>query len=491
MRYQDCSRLLWADAICIDQSNREEREHQVSHMRVIYKNAKQVLVWLGKDVDNQAQKAMDLMKEIAEGCVRRIDTKEKGHIASLKDTDELWDLLPQHMMGGVKHNDSHDWSALAWFFSRPWFNRLWVIQEVNSTPNIEVLCGKARISWDQAALAATYIEKHPKVRLSNGFPGSYYVNAYYMRRRIWFRDVTLPSFLNWGRSFCVTDPLDRVYGLMGMPPFTKMSRPFQVDYSKSTVGLYKHVTKMCIRDMQSLRILCYAQHLDEEETFPSWVPRWDREERYRPINDSLTKVRWKASGGTKPDVRFNKDTLTLKGAVIDIIISEFSLGNDIRSKGDLATNCILQAWDTNNERHIHHGEDEAIESIALALTAGLGSNLRKASEDMMEFRANFTAYLQPLLYKSGREPRVFNSFNPNADLEGSIKYEMLVKRQGRNRSLFFTKSGYVGLGPNCRQGDVVCLLFGGEVPFILRPKDEHYQLVGDAYINGIDRKSVV
>jgi hypothetical protein len=44
----------------------------------------------------------------------------------------------------------------------------------------------------------------------------------------------------------------------------------------------------------------------------------------------------------------------------------------------------------------------------------------------------------------------------------------------------------MGLGPNAMQtGDVVCILFGCKVPYILRPVDGHYLLVGDAYIHGI------
>ncbi|KAF2432985.1 HET-domain-containing protein, partial [Tothia fuscella] len=47
IRHQDASRVLWADAGCIDQSNVDERNFQVSNMRQIYKNAQKVLVWLG------------------------------------------------------------------------------------------------------------------------------------------------------------------------------------------------------------------------------------------------------------------------------------------------------------------------------------------------------------------------------------------------------------------------------------------------------------
>lgn len=53
-------------------------------------------------------------------------------------------------------------------------------------------------------------------------------------------------------------------------------------------------------------------------------------------------------------------------------------------------------------------------------------------------------------------------------------------------SFFGTKGGYMGLGPKILQpGDVVCVLAGGEVPFILRPDHGYYRLVGECYLHGI------
>src|ERR1700710_1281267 len=47
LRYPDRLRYLWVDAICIDQTNTEERNHQVRQMKSIYQTAERVCVWLG------------------------------------------------------------------------------------------------------------------------------------------------------------------------------------------------------------------------------------------------------------------------------------------------------------------------------------------------------------------------------------------------------------------------------------------------------------
>jgi hypothetical protein len=50
------TRTLWADAICIDQTNIHERGHHVGFMGKIYERAKMVLVILGQDPDGGAEK---------------------------------------------------------------------------------------------------------------------------------------------------------------------------------------------------------------------------------------------------------------------------------------------------------------------------------------------------------------------------------------------------------------------------------------------------
>lgn len=47
LRLTEGPRHLWVDAVCIDQANVKERNHQVAQMGTIYANASRVVVWLG------------------------------------------------------------------------------------------------------------------------------------------------------------------------------------------------------------------------------------------------------------------------------------------------------------------------------------------------------------------------------------------------------------------------------------------------------------
>jgi hypothetical protein len=60
LRHSDKPRVLWVDAICIDQINPTERSLQVQRMHLIYNHALRVVVWLGSSVDD-AELAMSTL----------------------------------------------------------------------------------------------------------------------------------------------------------------------------------------------------------------------------------------------------------------------------------------------------------------------------------------------------------------------------------------------------------------------------------------------
>jgi hypothetical protein len=91
-------RILWIDAVCINQEDRAERGRQVQEMAKIYRKADRVIVWLGEGV-------------------------EDGHQALQKVSD----LAANHAIQDVKHGGSElDLQAVFRLLSRAWFHRVWV-----------------------------------------------------------------------------------------------------------------------------------------------------------------------------------------------------------------------------------------------------------------------------------------------------------------------------------------------------------------------------
>ncbi|KAI3336711.1 heterokaryon incompatibility protein-domain-containing protein [Xylariaceae sp. AK1471] len=85
------------------------------------------------------------------------------------------------------------------------------------------------------------------------------------------------------------------------------------------------------------------------------------------------------------------------------------------------------------------------------------------------------------------------SRNPLLEIQGfmtpGIAQYLIMMEVGRPIRPFITKTGYIGIGPpSMRPDDVLCVLFGSHMPYVLRPLPQHlgaYTFVGDAYVHGI------
>ena len=93
LRHPNRDRRLWADQICINQKNMEERSQQVQFMNRIYKNASHVLVWLGADEEGIAKAAFELVHELNETFGD--EDKRATFDAEHADTRETQDWLKQ------------------------------------------------------------------------------------------------------------------------------------------------------------------------------------------------------------------------------------------------------------------------------------------------------------------------------------------------------------------------------------------------------------
>ena len=123
LRYKEKSRVLWVDAICINQDayQLDERNHQIPMMPSIYGDAKQVCVWLG-DSSKDSDQAIDFIETI------------------MKD---IWKI--DQLCGD--QNQTENWAALLKLIMRPWFSRRWIVQEIALARDGLIYCGRRTISW--------------------------------------------------------------------------------------------------------------------------------------------------------------------------------------------------------------------------------------------------------------------------------------------------------------------------------------------------------
>ena len=110
------SRILWVDALCINQRNVKERNHHVGLMKQIYTNAAEVLVWLGV-ASEDSHLAMRYLKMLLEPRVAWIPI------------------------------DKESSTALKALCNRDYWQRMWILQEVSLAKSLTVYCGEDRVDW--------------------------------------------------------------------------------------------------------------------------------------------------------------------------------------------------------------------------------------------------------------------------------------------------------------------------------------------------------
>jgi hypothetical protein len=72
-------------------------------------------------------------------------------------------------------------------------------------------------------------------------------------------------------------------------------------------------------------------------------------------------------------------------------------------------------------------------------------------------------------------------------------YLSTMLNHARQRRFFLSSEKYMGMGPAAMQkGDIICIFYGGRVPYIVRPTAEYYELVGECYAHGLmDGEAIV
>jgi len=252
LRDRFIERVLWIDAICINQADLDERSCQVASMARIYAIASRVLVWLGPAGDDGAAEALAkcvvptrhrfparavVVGELAESSSGAESLWERAWRQSAVTGGTVPDLSSQDSQDiseGAREN--HSW--LFPIFQRPWFRRIWVLQEVAAARHVLVLCGSVTIDGlalyactdalvkeqDHTGDSETRSKLQSGVNLMkdtfqrNGQGGvdSFPDPATMMSQQFTLAIAPLAGLLDMYLTRQATDVRDKVYALLGM-----------------------------------------------------------------------------------------------------------------------------------------------------------------------------------------------------------------------------------------------------------------------------------
>jgi hypothetical protein len=140
LRHKSEARVLWIDALCINQEDMEERSSQVARMADIYRLAHRVVVWLGPESEvDRSSEALSTLRSI--GSQIEVDWTTQEIRATNEGDSSLADRnIPLTL-------DQNSLKSLLMVISRPWFERLWVQQEILlANENAVLICGHNSIT---------------------------------------------------------------------------------------------------------------------------------------------------------------------------------------------------------------------------------------------------------------------------------------------------------------------------------------------------------
>jgi len=464
-------RLLWVDALCINQKDIVERNQQLRLMSRIYNAADVVLIYLGETTE---------------------------------DSDYTIDLIESHSRKPETfHCPTDDEKcALTNFFSRPWFFRVWVLQEVAWSRSATLICGERSVSWKNCLGVSKYSWTQPDwwFPASTNNPAmelplvvrltceSAIINAYTPK--------ALLNVLLQTRNCLSTDPRDKIFALL--PLFDKRGVGFPVaDYQSSVVQTYTSISAMLLRDHGPDILSTIIP--SKVEKLPSWVTDWslppatNRLSFKKILEFYLFKpscfssfhpeivIEFKAGGSAhlwSPTIELPRESIRYESATLVVNGIEF----DKIQAGTTECNIKIKGWDylifTLWPRMLAADDARRIQD---------GNYIRDCYKTMILMSNTEENRWHPPISRLKYYFENRASFDID-DLkgEGMYKTHRRAEMTCHRRSLLRTRGGLICLGPpESRTGDIIFVIEGAPTPFILRRSGSDFCFIGECYVPGI------
>jgi hypothetical protein len=499
LRLIDNTKTLWIDALCIDQNNTLERNQQVQLMTQIYSTATETIIWLGPATDGSD-----------------------------------W-VLDKMISGEVEDNEAFAFSyRLLQLLSRPWWTRVWVIQEVFFSHAAIIRCGDRSISFD--ILIDRFIQlrqrfseellshchrwydilkgclqfyaslkpsQYPRTYLDSRLPFtkmpaiSATATCIWLIRKWWFESElrTFPLFRTPGSgrrllfhypmihrltARCkATDPRDHVYALLNLCSFP--GHRIVADYYKSTATVLSEAMSLHVSEQLTDAYCFWPLRFDRDSIpeLPSWVPNLAQP---MPMVSLLTAQLINDYCPTSE---------VIEAAIVNLQTKQYPC---LRSKYASFTNDFKTMYTLG--RSIGTVIETAVPPHGLRYRSGAKELMTHSdmsiflSERNLDELYSSRTYLEALKRKEANQKPIqlpgtlLGATRPEKWLPLPTLDPSKIGDRFPGRMLFLTDTGHVGRCPGgVEEGDILAGLFGIDYPFILRSAgNEQHTMVNIAHV---------
>ncbi|KAF9237218.1 heterokaryon incompatibility protein-domain-containing protein [Melanogaster broomeanus] len=292
--------FVWADGICINQQDTKERNEQVKIMKDIYERAEGVHIWLGDDEEKDTLKAFDLIQKLIRASELHPASEHKhsvAHMIDLRQRAEFFGLTPT--WDNILFVEDAT-VAFIDLLERPWFQRIWVVQELAVSRNSHLYCAKSSVDWDILIQAVRYsmaVHLRPvenfgrRLALKLAETRESYQRSPEVHNP-GSQGEALQGLLFRHHDWSSTEAVDMIYALRGLSSDVD-DLGVVVDYDIRTETSYIRLACNILRRDGNLDILA-ACHRNPDSTsslvLPSWVPDWSTKGKHTPLRHQGTSL---------------------------------------------------------------------------------------------------------------------------------------------------------------------------------------------------------
>jgi hypothetical protein len=521
------TRVIWIDAICINQKSVQERNEQVSLMGEIYEETKEVIIWLGDHVEatcsnpEMVERGRGLISTLIDGLLdpytdlRLKDNAIFAGFSAVLLMSKLWheegpEILTYDEDSGPRLHPQwpHGMVGLTELTQFPWWNRIWTAQESILPPSATMIYGSLEVSLDTLTEAIIQVGQKCGPHFSTAKPDSVAYVLWDPYQKIFaIRGIKIQR-KSGGLSPLVlflmctqrraTDPRDKIFGLLGLLRNQIGLPSIKPDYELEKEDIYRMATLEFLKFNPAMEM--FEFDLINRPGMASWVldwdPQWSTTESFYPVLrvGLAQKMQCSPHDSRSPEEYFQE---VEKGL---LHVETFSI-DKISAIPQCTSSEALALLPTSEQ---------------LLEIAGMERNIDQTYKTGGTWE---DAYWQTLLGQYEDKIDVSNPkdiyfrwktawYGPetedNLALRNDVNvydFQHAVEMTLSGRQLFVSTQGYLGVGPSGMQhGDEIHIFSGARVPYVVRRstppyKDTvskesevlqgRYRLLGCCYIHGI------
>lgn len=478
---------FWIDAISINQDDLAERASQVTMMGSIYETAVQTRIWQGdEDVDTEA--ALDICNKVASHF-----PPDPEDFAGGKD-DEFKALIRD-----IELPYEDPAPKLDSILRRPWYTRVWVVQEAIFSQNPVVYLGVRSIPWVNILLAANWLNIHYpfRTRCQDALfvcDIMFLLVTIYRKKQRRHKRLTLYSLmLSTGKLFA-SERRDHVYALLSLAKASKRkrTRSLVVRYDAPINEVMAFAVKLAMYEAAHARssqqniatlLIGVPKNAALGPPWPSWLGFPEAMTGTSVTGPFLTRL---YSAGT----RYTIDMNLLKASMERPSADSLTLPMRGYTVDEVAEVLLIRFEDL--EQCLLHLQLEDRLSQTKRWMEDLGAQIGHrftSREDMVSFLSGDVHQdvdandRHKILASDIREP-----LEPEGVWDRAVfmKAFQRVRQMCHGNQLFRTKRDRLGIGhANAEVGDQIVILCGVGSPFTVRRHGEEYQMVGRNFVRGI------